>query len=565
MEDYYGYTWEPGSVRVAEHDTYVPEGTTHLQQATDFTDEVKVAHIRVLWPMIEGLDATKIADLAGSWRTLSTQLTSAKNGLSGAGGRLAPQWTGEASRAFLERVGGSLFSLDQWIEAASTNAATIGRLADDVRTTQPKVRRIYQDWLTESANERAKRDKDAQAITGQDLNDLVGMLSESNSIADGGFLYRWARDSVPQDEIDRKYTALALPLVKKLADHFSSAATTGITLPGKFKGPTTFKSVRPTFPSAPGLPAVKPATPAIPVVAPPTVPSVEAPSGALPGPPALPGARPPAVPVLAARPPTAPVLAARPPITPVLGARPPIAPGSTPIARPASAPALPALPGRTAPRAARPTVPPVSGQGRRGPGKPAVPALPGRTRGMPGVPRKGLTQRAGALPPAVGPRLGGRSAPVGSSRTEKTLPKAAPPHLPGRIGDPLKPISTSGSVPSEFRRARSTANEPGADPSAIVPRSPTPPSLGGRRGSTPLAASAPAMASAPELTGRAAPHGIQPPDTRPAVEGRRTGPDLVSMPEESFAPAESAPPVIERPTAPAAQPAGPALGRASES
>lgn len=414
MEDYYGYTWEPGSVRVAEHDTYVPEGTAHLQRVTDFTDEVKVAHIRVLWPMIEGLDATKIADLAGNWRTLSTQLTSAKTGLSGAGGRLAPQWTGEASRAFLERVGGSLFSLDQWIEAASTNAATIGRLADDVRTTQPKVRRIYRDWLTESANQRAKRDKDADALTGQDLNDLVGMLSQSKSIADGGFLYRWARDSVPQDEIDRKYTALALPLVKKLAEHFSSAATTGVTLPGKFKGPTTFKSVRPTFPGAPGLPPVRPATPTIPVVAPPAVPvpSVEAPSGALPippTPPALPGARPPAVPALVARPPVAPVLATRPPTAPL---RPP-------IARPASAPALPALPGRTGPRT-RSAVPPVSG--RRAPAKPAVPALPGRTRTTPSAPRNGSAQRASgrpAVPPMAGPRLGGRSAPLAVSRTEK--------------------------------------------------------------------------------------------------------------------------------------------------
>ena len=256
MGDYYGYTWQPGSVRVAEHDTYVPEGRTHLPRVTDFSDAVKVAHIRALWPMIQGLDAVKITGLAQSWRTLSTQLTTAKGGLDRAGGRLAPQWTGTASGAFLERVGGALYSLDQWIDAASTNAATIDRLANDVRTTQPRVEGIYRAWLMESANEKAKRDADAGEITSQDWNDVIGLLSKGNTITDGGFLHRWARDSVPQDEIDRKYTAQALPLVKKLADHFSSAAATGISLPGKFKGPTTFKLVQPTFGSAPGLPPV---------------------------------------------------------------------------------------------------------------------------------------------------------------------------------------------------------------------------------------------------------------------------------------------------------------------
>ncbi|MFG1920451.1 hypothetical protein [Cryptosporangium sp. NPDC048952] len=566
MGDYYGYTWEPGSIRVAEHDTYVPEGRTHLQRATDFTDTDKVAHIRVLWPMIQGLDATKIADLAKSWRKLSTQLSTAKDGLSGAGGRLAPQWTGKASRAFLERVGGSLYSLDQWVEAASTNAATIGRLADDVRTTQPKVERIYRDWLTESAKEKAKRNKDAGELSAQDMNDFIGFLSKNNSITDGGYLYRWARDSVPQDEIDAKYTALALPLVKKLADHFSSAATTGISLPGKFKGPTTFKSVRPTFGGAPGLPPVQPPAPAIPVVAPPTVgvPPVGAP-GLPPALPGRPGVRPPGAPSLSG---------VRAPGAPALPAGFPAAPGAPSVARPVTArsglpaaptqPGLPALPGRTAARTARPAVPPGPGQGRRGAAKPAAPALPGRTSGKPGGPNAARNTRGTngrpTVPPAAGPRLGGRATPQSRSGTV-VPPKAAPTRLPGRVGEPQNPMPTPGSVPPEFRRATPSAPVPVTDAPDFAPHPPAPPSLGGRRRSTPFAAPVPPPTSTPELTGRAAPHGIQPPDTRPAVDARRTGPDPVTAPEESFAPAESAPPVIERPTAPTAQPAGPALGR----
>ncbi|MFB9322577.1 WXG100 family type VII secretion target, partial [Cryptosporangium minutisporangium] len=263
-DTYYGYAWDPTSVRVAEHDTYVPEGRTHLLRTTDFNDAEKVAHIRVLWPMIQGLDPVRIGNLAQHWRKLSTQLTTARNNLGRNGTRLQPQWTGEASRAFLERVGAALYSLDQWIEAAATNAATIDRLADDVRATQPKVQRIYNDWLAESATEKTKRDADAKAITlTQDGNDFFGFLSKYDIVRDGGALYRWARESVPQDEIDQKYTALALPLVKNLADHFASAAATGLDLPGRFKGPTTVKLVQPAFGGAPpGSPPGRPPAPA---------------------------------------------------------------------------------------------------------------------------------------------------------------------------------------------------------------------------------------------------------------------------------------------------------------
>lgn len=563
-DDYYGYTWAPDTVRVAEHDTYVPEGRTHPQHVTDFDDADKVAHIRVLWPMIQGLDATKIADLAQSWRTLSAQLTSARGGLDRAGGRLAPHWTGTASRAFLERVGGALFSLDQWIDAATTNAATIGRLADDVRATQPRVEGFYRAWLNESAQEKAKRDADAGQLSAQDLNDFLGALSKNNSIPDRGFLYRWARDSVPQDEIDRKYTALALPLVRKLADHFASAAATGVSLPGRFKGPTTFKPVVPTFGSAPGLPPALPASPPVPrpVVAPVPVP-VSAPVTPVPSvglPPGVPVPVPVPVPVLGAgRPPGAPALpAAR------SAPRPPALPAATASARPG----LPALPGRTAPRAA---LPPPSGRTRRGvgPTTPAVPALPGRTR-APGAPAtaRGTSARGSsgrtAVPPAAGPRLGGRTARAVRTTLGRLIPGSAaplrsiPPRLAGRIGEPVTGRRAPGRETPEFRRPSPPPPDITADVGA---RPAAPPSLGGRRGH-PVSSEATGPAAAParpELTGRTSDRSL---DTRPAVEPRRTGPDPVTAPDEAFAPADSAPPVIERPGTPVAQPAGPALGRA---
>jgi len=645
MGEYYGYTWDPRSVRVAEHDTYVPEGRVHALNATDFSDADRVAHIRVLWPMVQGLDPAKIADLAQSWRTLSSQLATAKAGVDRAGGRLAPQWTGRASRAFLERVGAALYSLDHWIEAAAANAATIDRLAEDVRTTQPRVEGIYRAWLMESAREKAKRDKDAEGITlTQDANDLIGLLSKDNTIADGGALYRWARDSVPQDEIDRKYTAQALPLVKKLADHFSGAATAGVSLPGRFKGPTTFKFVQPTFDGAtPGLPPARPVSPVVSAVPP----VVAAPAAPAPVTPRVP--TPPAVPLV---PPQVPGV--RPPGLP--GAVAPVARQSAPPAPARTAaprPALPALPGRTAPRVARPAPPLPPGQGRRGTA-PTAPVLPGRTS-KPGTPNGGRSVPAlgtGGRPNSAGrarpglegrtnrpalpasprtvapPRLAGRAVPTGRNSprsgpaghgapgfgpADRHAPgvgpadRGAPAFGPSDRGaervSPGHPYASRGgaadrgarlfdaadrggpgvgsrdrgwdrvdavdrggplvgpglgSEPPEFRRGAAPAPDDVAGPA----RPPRPASLGGRR-ARPLPSAAPAAsaeAARRELSGRAAPNGVQRPDTRPAVETRRA-PDAATASAEAFAPTGSARPVIERPDVPVAQPAGPALGR----
>ncbi|SHN03429.1 WXG100 family type VII secretion target [Cryptosporangium aurantiacum] len=555
-DTYYGYAWNPGSVRVAEHNSYVPEGRTHTLRTSDFTDTVKVAHIRVLWPMIQGLDPVRIGDLAQNWRKLSAQLTTARSNLGRNGNLLEPRWTGEASRAFMERVGAALYSLDQWIEAATTNAATIDRLATDIRTTQPKVERIYNDWLTESANEKFKRDKDAERITlAQDADDLIGFLSKHDVIRDRGVLYRWARDSVPQDEIDQKYTALALPLVKNLADHFSNAAATGISLPGKFQGPTTFRVVQPQFggapPAVPTLPgAVLPVQPGVrPPALPPTPPGVAPPAPPAPVAPAVPGV-PPAAPGV--RPPAAPAVGARPSAVP----RPLLPPPPSTRTAP-TRPTLPTLAGR---RGGAPGVPGVPaarqpGPTRRGLG-PGTPALPGRT----GTPNTG--RKAPTAPPAV-PAHGARSGLDGrTGRAGRPVPapsrpvSPAPPQLAGRSGPPPTRRTPVSAEPPEFRRAQTTTSPVDAEPQ-------TKPSLGGRRGPERTAAtdtSDRGRTARPELTGRTGRQGVSTPDTRPAVESQRhAGPP----PDEAFAPTESAPAVIERPEAQTAVQPGPALGRAT--
>ncbi|MFI5955628.1 hypothetical protein [Cryptosporangium sp. NPDC051539] len=618
-DNYYGYTWEPGSVRVAEHDTYVPEGRYASLNATNWGDTDNIAHIRALWPMIAGLDPEKIAKLAQSWRTLSTQLTAAKNNLSRHGGRLAPEWTGDAANAFLERVGGSLYSLDQWIEAATKNAATIDRIANDIRTTKPKVQKLYNDWLAESKTEKAKRDADKTSSNqSQDSNDIIGFLGKHHVIPGslGDKAYKWARDAVPQEEIDQKYTQQALPMVKNLANHFTSAASTGVSLPGKFKGPTTFKVVQPSYGGPkPGAPGAGPgAPPPVPggtaPAAPPPVAAVAPPPPPLPPAAKLPGTPPGPPPVqLAGAPPAPPAVLpapAPPPVAPP--GTPPIAPGPLPAPLPPGArrtpptrptltpprppgqgatgrPNQPTLPGRTAGRGGGgpnpPNTPRLPGnpqaKGARG-GGPAKPTLPGRT-GAPGSPeagrgapgrsaangaRPGLDGRKGRLGQGERPGAPGRSASgrPASGRPGAGRPGAGQPRLPGRTGGP--PIRRSSGVtePPEFRRT-TPSTLPDADEPHVRP--PAKPSLGGRRqpgGPTshePLNGER-SRTVRQELTGRAGREGGHQLDTRPAVDAPRGRAEAAAA-EEMFAPVESAPAVIERSDAPVAQHPGPALGR----
>ncbi|TQS43810.1 WXG100 family type VII secretion target [Cryptosporangium phraense] len=618
-DNYYGYTWEPGSVRVAENDTYIPEGRYPTPRATDWGDTDNIAHIRALWPMIAGLDPEKIAKLAQSWRTLSTQLTAAKNGLSRHGGKLAPEWTGEAASAFLERVGGSLYSLDQWIEAATKNAATIDRLASDIRTTKPKVEKLYKDWLAESKTEKAKRDADKKSfIQPNDKDDWIGFLGKHHIIPGslGDKAYAATRDSISQEEIDQKYTRQALPLVQGLANHFTGAASTGVSLPGKFKGPTTFRTVDPGSlgpkPSAPGAgPGAPPPVPggAVPAAPPPVA------AAAPPAPPPVtkPGTPPAKPPIQLAGAPPAPPPAVLPAPTPVLPpGTPPVAPGPLPLPPPSAGRTLPTRPTLTPPGApgkggpgkaggpARPTQPTLPGRtagrggggpnppntprlpgspqakGGRGAG-PAKPTLPGRTgapgtpnsgRGAPGRPgagngaRPGLDGRKGRLgqPEAPGHGAPGRGAP---GRGAPGRPGAGQPRLPGRTGAPPTRRTPGVTEPPEFRRS-TPSTLPEMDEPHVRP--PAKPSLGGRRqpggptSNEPLSGDRKRTVR-PELTGRAGREGAHKVDTRPAVDAHRARPDTVAEAEEMFAPVESAPAVIERSDAPVAQHPGPALGR----
>ncbi|WP_326550392.1 WXG100 family type VII secretion target [Micromonospora sp. NBC_01813] len=498
-EDYFG--WRPVSVPYPYGNSdYVTVDHSDPNQRYEPTVWSKdTTNIETMWGWIQNESDERVLAVAEMWRRITVLLESTRDNLQRYATALAAKWQSPAGEYFMERVGATLYSLDEWREAADSNYRGLEQLASTIKTAQQNFRPLWEQYIVVAADP----DKGWQW---SDTYDWIPGLTGRT------------RQDVMDEFFDR-----ARDIMKPLADTYIDVYISHITRGTMFKGPTDAAvnhpqdipapnpfgpppgappgggpgappgGPRPGLPGGPGPDALAPpqlpdglnlAGGAVTAPAPPPG-SVVPPPGAGPAPSPPPAVVPPGGSPIGPRPgspglgrpnlpptpggnrPTAPTRPPGPPRPALPGAGAP-SQAKGPAAR-GPAPKPPTLPGSTGPNSgARPPAPgsrPPVGRGT----PPTGPQLPGSTSGRPARPAGSAGrpatpppslggQRPAAKPTASGPRLPGPATPGAAGR-------AAPvkPQLPGRAG-PAKPGSTAGKGPA--------------------------PTLGGQRGQTPTGSGA---------------------------------------------------------------------------
>jgi len=498
-------------------------GTTDWRFRADGGD----ADIETMREWLTGMDSGPMHKHAEAWRRAGTLLTDAAATLRTRAAALQAGWRSpDASAAFLERVGATLYSLDSWAVVAGNNAQGLEMIAGAVSSAKADIEPLYEEYQRAQADEARARERD-RGFQLTDLNDPVSGNEEVRS----------------EEEVSREYHERAVPIVKPVADAYVDAQFWWMDQGRRFAGPLDFQAGTGAGPAAGGGGGGVAPTPTIaggPSVLPPWAPSAASPLSPTPGGTAgstpvpdvsggghLAGAAPPAVapapaapapvgpspvgppvggptpglpPILRppatppgtqpARPPAARPPVLRPPATPAgrpPAARPPTTPGGSSVIRPPATPAgrppaarPPAAPGSSSvirPPAARP--PGAGSPGARPPGtgapgagspgaRPPGAGSPGpRSGGGPStaIPpgRPGGPSAASPPPPRLAP---GRTPPGGVARPGLSAPTGPAPALPGATARP--PAGSPGPAASGPRIAGSAATRATREGGAAV-------------------------------------------------------------------------------------------------
>lgn len=451
------------------------------------------------WNWIQWDNPRRAYALAWGWWRAYELFELTANNLHSKAITLANNWQSpEAKKAFLEKVGGAIRSLDEWRDHAYHNYSKLVLCAAQLDTTKRKVRDVYKTFVS-SYNANA-----ADIYSAPRNNRANGVLNQ--------------------------FTDRARPAMKDLQEVFREAY---LESGNRWMGPTRAK--KPDFskvlpqpggtPAAPRPPVSRPPTPSVPAspppphpaVAPVQQPSTPPPSGPVlqggvitppappvtgtppaPVPPAGGGAAPPPVPPGLATPPPAPTTgrgtpgpapaAGRPGAPPAAASRPPAAPPASPAARSRAGGGNPANSGRP------PVAPPATGK----PGNPVTSRGATRTGGTGLTPPRGAGVSRPVTPPVIGGRTGSAPGVPATGRRSG----AASPTEPGPIAirgrrteGPGCPTAPSNDAP---RQARTT-----------------PPTIAGGRG--------------PHSGGKTDPAGRSKGGVRSGLDGRTAvpgGPDL---------------------------------------
>ncbi|WFE22514.1 hypothetical protein O7621_03970 [Solwaraspora sp. WMMD937] len=488
-DEYFG--WQPVSIPYvnAVNDYVVHDYSDPNQRYEPTVWDKETTNIETMWGWIQNESDERVIAVADMWHRIGVLLDSTRTNLQRYATALAAKWQSPAGEYFMQRVGATLYSLDEWKEAADSNRRGLEQLAGKIESTQQEFRVLWEQYTVEAAD------------------------------PDNGLQWSDTYDWIPgttgrtRKDVMNDYFERARDIIKPLADMYIDVYLSHITRGSTFRGPTdaavVYQSVTPTgIPSGPiaGPPGGAPGAPPRPEFAgrsePPTAPGLDR-STPSPTPPlAVPDGLHLAGGTVA--PPTAP-----PPVPnlPQTGAGPApspppavVPPGVTPGPRP-GAPGV-SRPGALPPGASRPN-PPL-----RPPGPPR-PALPGAGGPPPNNPagRRPAPQRP-SLPGSTGPTPGGSRPPGPTGRPPVRPTPPAAPQLPGSAGG---------------RPAGGGTGRPAAPPPSLGgPRSrPAAPTAGAARLPQPAApgsAGRPAPA-APRLSGRAGP-------TKPGGAAKGPGPVL---------------------------------------
>ncbi|MEU4161299.1 hypothetical protein [Actinoplanes sp. NPDC026670] len=549
---------------------------------------------------IQNMHPEEMAALADQWQNAWAFLADVRGFLVKQSDVLRDEsWQSPAARdAFLKMgPGETLAYLDMWMDAAQQNVTALRHLVNvssEARYAMARLEIAYRREMTDAADVSFLENLEAWVSEGQGW-DAAAQEFVSEEQAKVRDRYRIEAQRLAQHYGDQFFDYIAVlsngsgPPVQPMNAVLSQPA--GVPGTG---GPGQFAPVLPAGNTSPGngLPGVNPPQGLLPpgvqlpqpgVVPPGILPPGVTPPGTLPPGVALPqpgGVLPPPVtlPPPATLPPGSLPPGSLPPGTlpagqplPVPGTVPPgtlppgsggptvIAPGGvrpglpSQVGRPGRGPNVvipPSLPGRTIRRPsgpAAPAVPPGGGREIRRTGPAVVPApTPGRpgqrpTRTTPGAtpsPQTGRPGRTtpGVTPPPITPGRPGRTAAPGVT---------PPPATPGRTGDRRTRPGTTTPVPQtpNGRPARTT---PGVTPPPATPGRP------GDRGRP---------AGPNRTTGTSTfgppPTPAAPPVLKNPVEDRGTRPGSaaeIRTPAAAQRPGGTAPPVLNRPTSPAAPP-----------
>lgn len=566
---YYGFTPVAMPSDIAMYDDYITpeeqaqEPTYEPTQWGDFNR----ANIDTMWEWIKNESDERVTATADMWRRIGTLLDNTSTHLRRFADALDKKWNSDASKVFMEEIGRSLYSMDEWKTIASTNAAGLDTLAASIKKNQEKAKPIYLNYV--------------KAITKPG--------SVAGSAPEEGWFSTESEDD-RKKRLREDYTKQIKPFVQDVANTYMDVYFYHLSRGGKFKGPTD--AVFPTPPTPPSgklppgtLPTPNLPTPNLPkqkrpgtdpmsiTGTPPSLPTVDLPTANLPTA-NLPTGDPhsltlagqmtampqvdipnvPSMPTVSTPPPANLPPMPIPPGMPVTGERPPGAGGAGALSGEEAAATRPPMPGR----------PNLSGQRRPGQMRPPAPG-----RGRPNL--RGAKDRTGAQaegselreevehPNARGPmspRLSGRRDGTPSRRTGMGSEEEPPGRGPGmrsRAGeesDRLAGRRRSGAAEEEQEAFR----EHGAGRPDLEGRS------AARRG--PLPAQPGETGHGPTLGGRNA----RPAGARRSGDGdQRDEYDPTPEPggEDTLWEVEqAAPTVIDTPAAPRRGDPGPALGRA---
>lgn len=427
-DQYYGYVKYTLPPSVSQYDNYSSSNDIVDYNPTDWDAESTT--IEMMWPWIQIDSDARATALADMWRRVHTLLDNTGRNLRRYTDELAANWTSDASKVFLREIGASLSSIDEWKDAANTNAEGLDVLASTIKYNQGKALGIWNEFVAAIKNPGSVAGS-APAVTTRTVGGGHGYSATS-------------REVEPEDDrkkrLIKEYTAKIKPFVKDLADTYLSVYFNHLTHGSRYKGPTNAAvPVPPTnHPGGPG--------------------------GRIPPPPIL---NPPSIPKIT--PPDPNQLQSQ---LAGLGV-----PGYDPdhaltLAGGAVAPPLPPLPEMHLPPAPGPGVVPSMGM----PGLPAFPGGPNFRAGggLSGLDPAEAAQRLGQGQGGMRPQLPGR--PNLSGMRPPPGGGARPPMPPGRGNPNLR--GSKGRLPGGVHGPDLSEEMPRTG----TPRSPMPPRLGGRRG-----------------------------------------------------------------------------------
>ena len=468
--------------------------------APDFRPLLISDHVAMLAQINDG--AARAA--AQMWGNAASLFEATRQNMVSYGEGLRQQWRSQAAEPFFTHVGGTLYSLRLWADAARSNQAALNRLGDAIQTAQQQMAALYASFESEVIA-IDKNEFGPGFLGDEDEDDMRAMVEEktAQSRAIMETLAQQFTQTVPAVEGRFAGPADARPPSEAQMQRALSTALGGAPqAPGGGGGAGGGGAGRGAPPAAPSMQTQAMMTPlggSMALGPPPAAPV--RPPGAAPE-----GARGPA-PAAPMMPVGGPGAFGAPPAAPVIGAS-----GSVSGPVRGAPPAAPTIGSAGAPSSGL--------AGKRG-APPAAPSRGSDTGGAQSL-RGAPPEAAGAPPMGASNALQGRNAPPTAAMPPGSGARAAArPQIPGRAGGPGVPgMGSPGSrgagpgVPGMGSPgSRGAAGRPGA-PGTGVPGAP---GLQGRQAGRPAAGSPGGMA--PPSSG--VPRSLQ--GSRGTPEGARSG------------------------------------------